>query len=126
LTLPYPICVAQFGPLEAGPVVTGYFGMLLQGGAMLAIGLMASAFTENQVVAFFVSLTITMFFFLVDKMLVLLPSGAAGALEWFSFGYHFAPMTRGVIDLRNVVFFLSVMAVCLGITFRSLESRRWS
>jgi len=126
LTIPYPIAVAQFGPLEAGPVVTGYLGMLLQGGAMLAIGLMASSFTENQVVAFFVALTLTMFFFLVDKMLVLLPSELAGSLEWFSFGYHFGPMTRGVIDLRNVVFFLSVTALCLGVTFRSLESRRWS
>ena len=122
LTLPYPIAVSQFGPLEAGPVVTGYVGMLLQGSAMLAIGLMASSFTENQVVAFFVAITITMFFVLIDKMLPFLP----GPLQWISFGYHAGPMTRGVVDLRNVVFFLSVTALCLGITFRSLESRRWS
>lgn len=122
LTLPYPIAVAQFGPLEVGPVLTGYLGMFLQGGAMLAIGLMASSFTENQVVAFFVSLTITMIFVLIDKMGAFLPN----AFQWFAFGTHGGPMTRGVIDLRNVVFFLSIIALSLGITFRSLESRRWS
>lgn len=122
LTIPYPIAVAQFGPLEAGPVMTGYFGLVLQGGAMLAIGLMASSFTENQVVAFFVSLTITMIFVLIDKQAALL----WGPLQWFAFGTHSGPMERGVIDLRDVVFFLSITALCLGITFRSLESRRWS
>ena len=122
LTIPYPIAVAQFGPLEVGPVLTGYLGMFLQGGAMLAIGLMASSFTENQVVAFFVSLTITMIFVLIDKMGAFLPN----AFQWFAFGTHGGPMTRGVIDLRNVVFFLSIIALSLGITFRSLESRRWS
>ena len=122
LTIPYPIAVSQFGPLEAGPVVTGYVGMLLQGSAMLAIGLMASSFTENQVVAFFVAITITMTFLLIDKMGAFLP----GALQWISFGYHAAPMTRGVVDLRNVVFFLSVIALCLGVTQIGLERRRWS
>lgn len=122
LTIPYPIAVAQFGPLEAAPVMTGYLALFLQGGAMLAIGLMASSFTENQVVAFFVSLTITMILVLIDKQAALLP----GALQWFAFGTHSGPMERGVIDLRDVVFFLSIIALCLGITFRSLESRRWS
>ena len=126
LTIPYPIAVAQFGQIDPGPVVTGYIGMLLQGGAMLAIGLMASSFTDNQVVAFFISLTIVNFLFWISWMMVQVSPGLAETIEWFSFGYHSAPMQRGVVDLRNVVYFLSLTALCLGFTYRSLERRRWS
>ena len=68
------------------------------------------------------ALTITMVFVIADKMLAFLPGG----FQWFSFAYHSGPMTRGVVDLRNVVFFLSVTALCLGVTHIALERRRWS
>lgn len=125
LTLPYPISISTLGRLDWGPVFAGYFGLLLQGGALLAIGLMASSFTDNQLVALFVSLTISVFFFLLDKVLPLLPPGAASVLEWLSFDFHFGSMTRGVLDLRDVIFFLSITGFSLGLAFRALESRRW-
>jgi hypothetical protein len=50
----------------------------------------------------------------------------ASIVEWFSFDYHFQSMLRGVIDTRNVIYFLSVIGLALGLAFRSLESRRWS
>jgi ABC-2 type transport system permease protein len=99
---------------------------LLQGSAVLAIGLMASSWTDNQLIALFVALTLSVFFWVLDKFLALLPTNAASALEWLSFDYHFQSMTRGVVDLRDVLFFFSVTIFALSLAFRALESRRWT
>jgi ABC-2 type transport system permease protein len=118
--------VATLGDLDWGPVWGGYLGLFLQGSALLAIGLMASSWTDNQLIALFVALTLSVFFWVLDKFLALLPTNAASALEWLSFDYHFQSMARGVIDLRDILFFLSVTIVALAAAFRALESRRWS
>lgn len=125
LTLPYPISVSTLGNLDWGPVFAGYFGLVLEGAALLAIGLMASSFTDNQLIALFVSLTISVLFFLLHKVLPLLPSQAAPFFEWLSFDVHFEAMTRGVLDIRDMIFFLSITGFSLGLAFRALESRRW-
>ena len=126
LTLAYPISVSTLGHLDWGPVWSGYLGLFLQGSAVLAIGLMASSWTDNQLIALFVALTLSVFFWVLDKFLALLPTNAASALEWLSFDYHFQSMARGVVDLRDVLFFFSVTVFALALAFRSLESRRWS
>ena len=126
LTLAYPISVSTLGNLDWGPVWSGYLGLFLQGAAVLAIGLMASSWTSNQLIALFVALTLSVFFWVLDKFLALLPTNAASALEWLSFDYHFQSMARGVIDLRDVLFFFSVTIFALALAFRALESRQWS
>jgi len=126
LTLPYPMSISTLGHLDWGPVWSGYLGLFLQGSAVLAIGLMASSWTDNQLIALFVALTLSVFFWVLDKFLALLPTNAASALEWLSFDYHFQSMARGVVDLRDVLFFVSVTVFALALAFRALESRRWS
>ncbi|MDH3625870.1 MAG: ABC transporter permease [Myxococcales bacterium] len=126
MTIFYPISVSTLGDLDWGPVLSGYVGLLLQGSAILAIGLMASSWTNNQLIALFVALTLSVFFWVLDKFLPLLPTNAASVLEWLSFDYHFQSMARGVIDLRDVLFFVSVTVFALALAFRALESRRWS
>lgn len=126
MTIFYPISIATLGDLDWGPVVTGYLGLLLQGSAILAIGLMASSWTDNQLVALFVTLALSVFFWVIDKFLPLLPTNAASAIQWLSFDYHFQSMARGVIDLRDVLFFVSMTIFALALAFRALESRRWS
>lgn len=126
LTVSYPISVSTLGDLDWGPVWSGYLGLFLQGCAVLAIGLMASSWTSNQLIALFVAMTLSVFFWVLDKLLALLPTGAASALEWLSFDYHFQSMARGVIDLRDLLFFFSATLFALALAFRALESRRWS
>lgn len=126
LTVFYPISISTLGDLDWGPVISGYFGLLLQGSAILALGLMASSWTNNQLIALFVALTLSVFFWVIDKFLPLLPTNAASVLEWLSFDFHFQSMARGVIDLRDVLFFVSVTTFALALAFRALESRRWS
>ncbi|MEM9189883.1 MAG: ABC transporter permease subunit [Myxococcota bacterium] len=126
LTLPYPMSVASLGDLEWGQTMAGYLGMFLLGAGFLAFGLMASSWTSSQVVALFVSVLYCFFVgFAFDKVLALLPSDYTNYLEWLSFDFHRASMARGVVDSRDVIFFLTMIVLPLLIAFRSIESRRW-
>ena len=126
-TVAYPISVSTLGNMDWGPVCNGYFAMLLQGGAMLAIGVLASSWTDNQLIAFFTSGMICFGFWIVSRFLPFIqPPGLASVVEWISFDYHFQDMARGVLDTRNVVYFLSVIGFSLALAFRSIDSRRWS
>lgn len=125
-TLPYPISVGTLGDLDWGPVWAGYIGLLLEGGAMLAIGVLASSWTDNQLIGFFVASATCFMFWIIDRFLPFMPQGVASILEWLSFDYHFRNIARGVLDTRHVFYFLSVIGLSLALAFRSLESRRWS
>jgi ABC-2 type transport system permease protein len=126
LTVPYPISVSTLGNLDWGPVVAGYLAVLLQGAAMLAIGVLASSWTENQLIAFFTAAAICFLLWVISNFLPFVPAVMTSALEWLSFNYHFDSMLRGVIDTRDVIYFLSMIGFSLALAFRSLESRRWS
>lgn len=125
ITVPYALTVSVFGDIDMGPVWGGYLGLFLLGGAYLAIGFMASSFTEHQIIAFFIAGFISFMLFLLNRILVILPDSVASILEYLSFDYHFSGIARGVIDSRNVIYFLSVITISLLIAYRTLESRRW-
>jgi ABC-2 type transport system permease protein len=125
-TLIYPISVSTLGNLDWGPVIAGYIALLLEGGAMLAVGVLASSWTDNQLIAFFTSGMICFTFWIVSRFLPFMPQSAASVVEWLSFDYHFQDLVRGVVDTRHVIYFLSVIGFSLVLAFRSLESRRWS
>jgi len=125
-TLAYPLSVSTRGHLDWGPVFAGYFALLLQGGAMLALGVLASSWTDNQLIAFFTSGIICFAFWVISRFLPFIPQGIASIVEWLSFDYHFQDIVRGVLDSRHVIYFLTVIGFSLALAFRSLESRRWS
>ncbi len=126
LTLPYPIAVSTLGPLDWGPVFTGYIGLFLQGAAMVSIGLFMSSLTDNQLVALFGSLALTIMLAFLHLLLPILPPAVASIVEYTTFSYHFEGMARGVLDLRNIFYFLSLTAAFGVATHAALESRRWS
>jgi len=125
MTVPFALTVSLFGDIDMGPVIGGYIGLFLLGACYLAIGFMASSFTEHQIIAFFIAGFIAFVFFLLDRILILLPESLASILEYVSFDYHYNGIARGVIDTRNIIYFLSFITVCLLISYRTLESRRW-
>lgn len=126
LTIPYPISVSSLGDLDSGPVMTAYFGLVLTGAAMLAVGLMFSSFTNNQIVAFFAGAFVCFALWLLDKILPFLPSGVVGDVaEYLAIDAHLQDMARGVIDTRDVAYFVSITGFALLLGFRGLESRRW-
>jgi ABC-2 type transport system permease protein len=126
LTLPYPFSVSSLGKLDWGPVVSGYFAVLLEGSAMLAIGVLASSYTDNQLIAFFVSAILCFTLWIVSRFMPFMPGALANTVEWLSFDFHYQSMLRGVIESRDVIYFLSIIGFSLALAFRSLESRRWS
>lgn len=125
MTLPYPISLSMLGDLDWGAVASGYIGLLLLGGAYAAIGLMASSWTQDQVVSILVAFSICFFLYLIDQ-LVGNPSGTmARMVEYISTNSHFNNIARGVVDIRDVFYYLSVMGVALVVTQVSVSARRW-
>lgn len=124
-TLPLVFIVGGLGPMDVGVVIGGYLGLLLLGAAYAALGLMTSAWTKNQIVAYLVGALICGFFYFVDGMLGLLWDGARDFFAGLSFKAHFQNVARGVVDLRDIVFYASFIAVSLVVTTMSLSSRNW-
>ncbi|TNF32292.1 MAG: ABC transporter [Deltaproteobacteria bacterium] len=124
-TIPLPVIVGTLGSLDVGALVAGYLGLFLLGAAYLAIGLMASSWTDNQIVAYLLAALICAFFYAISGMVSVVWAGAQDTLAALSFEGHFANITRGVIDTRDVVFYLSFVVVALVITVQSLQARNW-
>ena len=125
LTLVAAISVRLLGPLDRGPAIGGYIGSLLMGSAFVAIGVMCSAFTRNSIVAFIAAFGISIALFLIGKLTMFVPEGFQGFFSALSITEHFENIGRGVLDTRDVTYYLSVTATCLLIATTSLESRRW-
>jgi ABC-2 type transport system permease protein len=118
-TFPLWLTVNWLGDPDNGAIVTGYLGSLLLAGAFIAIGACLSALTRNQVIAFVLTAVVCLLFVLSGFPLVLeavggiAPEFLVRAVASFSFLTHFDAMGKGVIDLRDVIYFLSVIALWL-------------
>ncbi|HXW52760.1 MAG TPA: ABC transporter permease subunit [Myxococcota bacterium] len=125
-TLPYVFSVSLLTPSDTpfdyGPVIGGYIGLILLSSAFLSLGLFASSLTKNQIVAFIIGLALCFFFYFIDKFAVLMPAQIGAMLEYISVDYHFGNIARGVVDTRDVVFYLSLIGIFLVLTERSLRS----
>ena len=110
LTIPYYITVWSLGPVDHGAVWTGYLGLLLMSSAYISIGLFASSLTNNQIVAFLMALFIGIFFHLIFGFLASNMSGlVASVFSYLSLSTHYDSITRGVIDSKDIVYFLSII-----------------
>lgn len=125
-TLIYVISLSFLGKLDSGAIIGAYIGLLLMSGIYIAIGIFASSLTENQVVAFIISFLIVFGLFMLNKILIFLPIALASILEYISIDYHFGNIARGVLDTRNIIYYLSGITIFLLLTKTALESRRWS
>jgi gliding motility-associated transport system permease protein len=126
LTFPLPVMVSSLGNPDTGALVCGYLGLILLGGAYLAIGLWISSITENQIVAFIISFVICLILFIagVDLILTTLPKWMIPFMKGISLGSHFSSIERGVIDSRDIIYYLSMIGFFLFLNVRSVESRR--
>ena len=126
LTLPLPIGVGALGRLDAGPVIGGYLGSLLLAAAYLAIGSWISSTTSNQIVSFILTLLILLVGSLgLDWIRQFSPSWLSAWLSDLSLKEHFNNITRGVVDIRDILYYLSVIGFFLYLNVRSVESRKW-
>jgi ABC-2 type transport system permease protein len=112
-TFAYPLTVSFMGQLDWGPVVGGYIGAVFLGAAFSAVGLFASALTRNQIIAFIIGLAICFTLTLFDKMLFFLPQSLLGVFSYLGADYHFQNIAKGIIDSRDILYFISVCFVSL-------------
>jgi ABC-2 type transport system permease protein len=124
-TLIYYITILFLGDIDNGPVIGGYVGLLLMAGVYVAVGLLASSLTENQIVAFIVGLLMMFAFYMMDKVLIFVPDFMTSVVEYLGIDFHFANIARGVIDSRDIVYFGSVLGFTLYLSVVSLERRKW-
>lgn len=129
-TLVYPIAMFKWpwnlGPIDVGPVVSGYVGLVLFSAATVAIGLLISSVVESQAVAFFITLFVLMVLWLLGLGANRLGGAVGNTLQFIAFDTRLSGFWRGLIDTRDVVFFLSVTALSLVVAFRALERRKWA
>jgi len=124
LTLTYPITLSGLGNLDWGPVLGGYLGLGLMAAAYTAIGTATSSLTSNQIVAFLLATTLCVLPYVMGFFLHTVPPEILPVVQYLSFDYHFNGLARGVVDTRNVVFYVSVVALALHVAVFALEQRR--
>jgi len=125
LTLPYYITVANLGSIDNGAVWSGYFGLILMSSVYIAIGIYTSSISNNQIVSYLLALFIGIFFQIIFSMLAGNFSGMIGeVLNYLSVSTHFDSMSRGVIDSKDLVYFLSIIFMGLIMTEANVEKKR--
>jgi ABC-2 type transport system permease protein len=125
LTAVYPLILLLYGDPEAGVILSGFLGLLLLGTAFVAVGLLTSSFTENQIIAAVSCLVALLLLYVISW-----PAETAGptlgaVLKYLSLTEHFGEMVKGVINTRDLMYFGSVIVLSLFLTQRSVESLRW-
>jgi ABC-2 type transport system permease protein len=125
LTLPITFTVSLLGPIDKGATFAAYLGLLLMAGAYAAIGLMASAFTKNQIVAALIALFIGFGLYILGAMVEVMPTWLAPFCNAVSIHARFQNIARGVLDSRDIIYFFSMIFGCLLVAETTLESRRW-
>ncbi len=109
-----------------GPILTGYFGLLLLGAVYLSVGLLASSLTANQIIAAIISIVTLLIMWFAEMLSGVVPSPIDQWVQYFSTSGHINEfISNGVIDTANIVYYVTFAAFCLFLTTRSLEARRW-
>ncbi len=122
-TLIYWFTLIILGNPDEGALLGGYLGLLLMGAAGCAVGLFASSVSQSQVVAFVISFSVLFALFMLGNLLIFLPAGLAPVLEYLSLGYHLENLSRGVLDSRDLLYFLSLTVMGLALAAERLAAR---
>ncbi|MDP2874239.1 MAG: ABC transporter permease subunit [bacterium] len=126
-SLPLVAIVANTGSLDFGQVVGQYLGAFLLGAGLISVGLFISCLTSNQIVAFIGAAAACFVLIVLGSQMVqaIFPPAIAPYLNLIGFDAHYRNLGRGLIDLRDVIFFLSAIGVFLYANIKNLESRFW-
>ena len=114
-----------FGTPEWIPIATGYLGLLLMGGCFISVGLLISSFTRNQIVAVMATFAVFLLLWVINWAGPLTGPRTSAVLEYLSITSHLDDFTRGVVDTKHVVYYVSFIAFGLFLTARSVDTERW-
>ncbi len=121
------ITISFLGQLDWGIVIASYLGALFLGSSFLAIGLFVSSLTDNQIIAFILSIALAFITFIIGENLVLyvLPDSLVSLFQFLGLGAHFNSISRGVLDSRDIIYYLSIIGFFLYLNTRQIENRKW-
>ena len=124
LTFPYVITLANIGNIDGGAIFLGYTGLLLMSAAYIGIGIFASSISQNQIVAFLLALFVGLFFHIIFGVLANGTTGWLGnLLSYLNLNTHYDSISRGVLDTKDLLYFLSIMFIGLYFSVISLAKR---
>ena len=127
LSFVIPFSVMYVGDPDGGIIITGYIGLLLMGAAYLAIGLCASTLTENQIIAFILGIFTCFALLIIGEDIVLFnaPDWLFPIFSYLGLGSHYSSILRGVLDSRDIIYYLSMIGFFLYLSTLAVESRKW-
>ena len=125
VTLVHVGVLFAFGKPEWIPIATGYLGLLLMGGRFISVGLLISSFTRNQIVAVMATFAVFLLLWVINWAGPLTGPRTSAVLDYLSITSHLDDFTRGVVDTKHVVYYVSFIAFGLFLTARSVDTERW-
>ncbi|MFQ6091101.1 MAG: ABC transporter permease [bacterium] len=125
MTFLYTVVLMMSGEPDLGPILSGYLGLLLMGAAFISVGLLASSFTENQIVAAVICFGALLLFYMIGWMSSFVGLTLGRVLSYLSIVEHLDDFIKGVIDTKDIVFYLSFALLGIFLTVRSVESSTW-
>jgi ABC-2 type transport system permease protein len=125
VTLLYMLILFYFGNPEWKPLVAAYLGLLLMGGAFISIGLLISSTTNNQIVAGVVTFVVFLLFWIVGWFSDTAGPTIGPITSYLSITEHFDDFSKGVIDTRHVIYYLSLITFGLFLTAKTVDMERW-
>lgn len=127
LSITIPITLIFLGDIDAGPIIGSYLGALFLAGSYLALGLFISSFTRNQIIAFILGLVACFAVFIIGADFVLnkAPSSAVPVMKFLGLGSHFYNIAKGVIDSKDIIYYLSFIFFFLWLNVRVIGRREW-
>ncbi|MEZ4272315.1 MAG: hypothetical protein R3C68_13095 [Myxococcota bacterium] len=117
----YAMTVSVIGDLDWGPVIAGYVGLALFSASLLAIGLLCSTYTDNQIVAFIVGFIVCAALYFVYWLQFFVPEALAPVFEYISISFHLDNIARGVIDTRDILYYLTLTGGSLFLAVEGLK-----
>ncbi len=127
----YPIAmfgIWDLGAIDTGPVISGYVGLTIYSGAAVAVGLLISSLAETQIIAYFITFVVLFLLHALGSSITLsvLPQNAEFVMAFISFDTRLSGFVRGMINSRDVIYFVSIMISALVMSFWALERRKWA
>ena len=121
----YPVFIERFGNPDRALFFSTYLGLILLGAAILALGLLTSAVTQNQIIAAFLGLGLTLLMTFTEFLASVVGAPLSSVLSYLGLFHHFFDFLRGIVDTRDLVYYLSVIIGALFLTTQVLTARRW-
>ncbi|MCM2285394.1 MAG: ABC transporter permease subunit [Desulfobacula sp.] len=112
-TLSYPLFISLIGEVDIGPVIGGYIGAVFLAAAYCSLGIFASSLTRNQIVAFIIGTALCFTLTILDKLLFFMPTSILPVIEFLGAGSHFATISKGIVDSRDILYFVSVVFISI-------------